>query len=85
MEGTGNGEQGHVPFGVVLDEEIDYIAFSIDHVCRVDRAPKQSQMDERTRNVRPKVLSAGNEPVTLSSDAGSGSGSRIVSSATGCG
>lgn len=34
MEGTGNGEQGHVPFREILDEEIDNIAFSVDHVCK---------------------------------------------------
>ena len=34
MEGTSNGEHGHVPLGVILDEEIYDIAFSIDHVCR---------------------------------------------------
>ena len=33
VEGTGNGEQSHVLFGVILDEEVDDIAFSIDHVC----------------------------------------------------
>jgi len=34
MEGAGNGKQGHVLFSVILDEEVDDIAFSIDHVCR---------------------------------------------------
>jgi hypothetical protein len=33
MEGAGNGEQGHAPFGVILDEEVDDITFPIDHVC----------------------------------------------------
>ena len=33
MKGTGNGKQGHVLFGVILDEEADDIAFSVDHVC----------------------------------------------------
>jgi len=33
MEGAGNGKQGHFLFGVILDEQVNDIAFSIDHVC----------------------------------------------------
>lgn len=33
MKGAGNGEQSHVLLGVILDEEVDNIALSIDHVC----------------------------------------------------
>lgn len=33
MEGAGDGKQGHVIFGVILDKKVDDIAFSVDHVC----------------------------------------------------
>jgi len=33
MEGTGNGKQRHVLFRIILDEQVDDIAFLIDHVC----------------------------------------------------
>ena len=36
MEGARNGENGNILFCVVLDEEVNNVAFSIDHVwgCR---------------------------------------------------
>jgi len=34
VEGAGNGDQGHVLLRVILDEEVDDISLSINHVCR---------------------------------------------------
>lgn len=80
VEGAGNGEQGHVLFGVVLDEEVDDIALSIDHVCGSRSVSLGPLTDSEKKHIRPKGFSEGKEPVTLSST--SGSGSITVSSAT---
>lgn len=34
VEGASNGEQSEVLFRVILEEEIDDIALSVDHVCK---------------------------------------------------
>ena len=47
----GNGEQGHVLFGVILDEEVNDIAFSIDHVCGCQSVSQIAQ-DEQSVGVR---------------------------------
>ena len=51
MEGTDNGKQRRILSGTILDEEIDDIAFPIDHVCgcRSDSPNGPGIMGIRTR------------------------------------
>lgn len=57
MEGTGNRKQGNIPFGVILDEEVDDIALSIDHVCgcRSEFRDGLRWVDEETRTTERVV------------------------------
>lgn len=81
MKGASNGDQSHILFGVILDVQVDNVAFSVDHVWESRRSVHLRILDEVTY-VRPKGLSEEKEPVTFSSSSTSGSGSATVSSAT---